>query len=265
MTGSNGAVARSPGEGRRRNGRVAVLVAAAVVGAAQWASGAVYTGNGGTGFGGTLGNGSLNISDAGGNITFTFNPSGGFGGNDVVVYIDSVAGGFNDTSTFSDNGDGGRVAVSGFNSGNPSRTTATFPTGFGADYALEFENNVFTGLFGLVSGGNNSLNFVTGAAPVSGGPYTVTFPISDLGIAPGASFNFDASLISTTAYRSNETIGTSVTTPGSAGDAPNAGFAGSTVFSTSNSYTTTAVPEPASLGVLGLGALVVAGSSRRRR
>jgi len=264
MTGSNGVIVRSPGDGRRRNGRVAALVAAAVVGAAQWASGAVYSGNGASGFGGTLGSGSLGITDSGGNITFTFNPSGSFGGNDVVVYIDSVAGGFNDTSTFSDNGDFGREAISGFNGGNPSRTLATFPTGFGADYALEFENNVFTGLFGLVSGGNNSLNFVTGAAPTSGGPYTVTFPIADLGIAPGASFNFDASLISTTAYRSNETIGTSVTTPGTPGDTPNAGFAGSTVFSASNTYTTTAVPEPASLGLLGLGALVVAGGTRRR-
>lgn len=215
----------------RKSKPVGILgVLAGIVCAVGLVSGAhaalsTYAGNGATGFGGTLGNGSLSLSDSGGNLTATFNPSGGFSGNDVVVYIDSTAGGFANTSTFSDNGDPGRTAISAANNGNPSRDLISFPLGFAADYALEFENNVFTGLFQLVSGGNNSLNYVTGATPVSGGPYTVTFPLSSIGIAQGQSFNFLADLISTSAYGSNETIGTSTTVPDT-GAAPNAGFNG---------------------------------------
>jgi hypothetical protein len=237
--------------------RVAAPVAGAacLIGLAGFATAAVsFNGNGASGFGGTLGNGSLSLSDSAGNLTATFNPSGGFGGNDVVVYIDSIPGGFSDTSSFSDNGDGGRTAVSAANTGNPSRELITFPTGFKADYALEFENNTFIGLFGLAAGGNNSLSYVTGTGPASGGPYTVSFPLSDIGLTPGQSFSFVGDLISTTAYGSNETIGSSVTIPDT-GAAPNAGFNGQVVFSSADSYTTTAVPEP------GVGALFVAAGS----
>jgi hypothetical protein len=220
-----------------------------------------YNGNGATGFGGTLGNGSLTFSDDGaGNLTATFNPSGGFSGNDVVVYIDSVSGGFPDTSTFSDNADSGRESVSAENSGNSSRDLITFPSGFAADYALEFENNTYIGLFQLQPGGNNSLNYITGTAPTSGGPYTVTFPLADLGLTQGQSFNLVADLISTTAYGSNETIGNSVTTPDT-GAAPNAGFNGAVTFTSFNTYTSSAVPEPASLSVISVGGLLL---TRRR-
>jgi hypothetical protein len=226
------------------------LCAVGLAGSANAA--ATFFGNGASGFGGTLGNGSLSLSDSGGNLTATFNPSGSFGSNDVVVYIDSTPGGFSDTSTFADNGDGGRESISAENSGNPSRELITFPTGFTADYALEFENNTYIGLFGLASGANDSLNYITGTGPVSGGPYTVTFPISDLGLTQGQSFNLVADLISTSAYGSNETIGSSTTNPDT-GAAPNAGFNGSLTFSSSGTYTTAAVPEPASLFVLAVG------------
>jgi hypothetical protein len=235
--------------------RLVVPLAGALcaVGLAGSAHAAVtFPGNGATGFGGTLGNGSLALSDSGGNLTATFNPSGSFSGNDVVVYIDSTPGGFNDTSLFSDNGDGGRESVSAENSGNPSRDLITFPTGFGADYALEFENNTYIGLFQLVAGGNNSLNYITGTGPASGGPYTVTFPLADIGISQGQSFNLVADLISTSAYGSNETIGASTVVPDT-GAAPNAGFNGSVTFSSSDTYTTAAVPEPASLFVVVVG------------
>jgi hypothetical protein len=220
---------------------------------------AIYPGNGATGFGGTLGLGSLTLTDSGGNLTATFNPNGGFTGNDVVIYIDSISGGFNNNSTFFDNADGGREAVAGNNNGNPSQDLITFPSGFGADYALEFENNVFTGLFGLASGGNGSFNFITGAAPVSGGPYTVTFPLSDIGITPGQSFNFVGFLDSTTAYGSNETIGVSTVT----GAPPNAGFSGNVLFSTFDTYTSTPVPEPASIGLVSAATLMLV--ARRRK
>jgi hypothetical protein len=233
------------------------LIAAAVmsVGAlSASANSGTYPGNGGTGFGGPVGNGSFAISDDGTNITFTLNPSGGFG-NDCVIYIDSVAGGFPDTSLFFDNGDGGREAVSGYNAGNPSQTIAVFPAGFDADYALSIENT-YMGLFGLAAGGNNSLNFITGANQ-TGPTYSVTFPIADLGITGGQSFAFVGTLISETAYRSNESFGNN-----NAGGS-NPGFSTPMVFTSDDTYTTTAVPEPTTLGVLGAASLLAA--SRRRR
>lgn len=244
--------------------RAAPIAGAAIVlGLAGFASASMtYLGNGASGFGGTLGNGSLTISDDGaGNLTATLNPSGGFGSNDVVVYIDSVSGGFADTSQFSDNGDGGRTAVSAYNSGNPSRDLITFPAGFLADYALEFENNTYMGLYQLAAGGNNSLNYITGGTPANGGPYTVTFPMSDIGIGQGGSFNFVADLISTTAYGSNESIGNSTTNGGAGG---NAGFSGGMTFSSLETYNTTAVPEPVSTALIGVGSALLLGRRRHQ-
>ena len=54
--------------------------------------------------------------------------------------------------------------------------------------------------------------------------------------------------------------GASITVPGSGGDAPNAGFGGTTTFTEANVF---AVPEPSSAMLLGLGSLVL--SYRRRK
>lgn len=135
-----------------------------------------YTGNGATGFDGVLGKGSLAINndpDAG-TITFQFNPSGDFTKNSVIIYIDSVAGGLTDTSSLVDNGDTGRKGISGYNAANKTRTQVNFADGFAADYAISFENNNFTGVFGVPSPGNNYLNYITGQTPNNGGPYAVT-------------------------------------------------------------------------------------------
>src|SRR5579863_3057797 len=83
---------------------------------------ATYNGNGATGFGGAVGNGSVSITDTSSSMTVTFNR--GLSGNldnDLVLYLDTQPGGFADTSQFSDNGDGGRTAISGANTANPSR------------------------------------------------------------------------------------------------------------------------------------------------
>ena len=223
-----------------------------------------FSGNGATGFGGVLGNGSLTVSSTetsatAGTVTFTFNPSGSFGSDDVVLYIDSVAGGFSDTSTFSDNGDGGREAISGYNAGNPSRTTATFASGFGADYAISFENTIFNGAFGLASGGNNSLNYITGVTP--GSPDSITLTDSQLGITPGSTIKFVGTLISTTAYRSNEAIG-------NIGSISNPGFSNPITYSNFDSYTTAApaaAPEPSGLVSLVIGMAVLGGLTIARR
>ena len=228
---------------------------------ASMASAAIYNGNGATGFGGPIGNGNLAVTaDGAGNVTFTLNNAGSFSGNDLVVYIDSVAGGFANTSQFADNGggdtDGGRTAISAESNTAGTRENVSFPTGFGADYALEFENDTYDGLFQLNAGGDLAFNYITGNGPSTvGGPYVVTVPLSDLGLTTGQGFSFVGNLISTTAYGSNETIGSSVVTS-APGSSPNAGATGSIAFTSADVFgTPVAVPEPASLGVLALAGL----------
>jgi hypothetical protein len=222
-----------------------------------------YAGNGASGFGSEIGNGTLVLSDDGTNLTVTVERGSGNFNDDAVLYIANGAGTFGDTSLFFDNGDGGRTAVSGANTGNPSQTVATFPAGFLADYAISTENT-YMGLFGLAAGGNNSLNFITGASQSGSNTspsYSVTFPLADIGITGGQTFQILGSLISTTAYRSNETFGASITVPGDG--AGNAAFSNPQVFSSALSYTTTETPEPATLGALGVGALLALGRRRK--
>ena len=222
-----------------------------------------YQGNGGTGFGGPVGNSVLTVTDSGsGIINFSLATGVPFSGNDLVLYIDSKSGGINNNSTFTDNGDGGRTAVSGYNNSQnpPSRALVTFPAGFGADYAVSIEPGVFAGLFNLSTPSN--FNFVA-SANLNGsgsGPFTFSLNRSDLGLGATSPFSFVGTLISTSAYRSNETIGTSVTTPGTPGDTPNAGFTGTQTFATANTF---AVPEPS--GVLGLLVLGAGALCRRAR
>ena len=227
-----------------------------------------YTGNSNSGFNGSVGRGTLTItSTPDGSIMFGLAPFGGTlgSGNDAVFYLDTKAGGLTSTSALNDNGDGGRTAVSGANTSTPSRTTVTFAPGFGADYAIDFGSN-FTNLFNLAAGssGNNSLTFI----PVT----TSTFSISlnptqaaSIGLLPGGTFSFVGTLISETAYRSNETFGTSVTTPGAVGDTPNAGFNGTQVFGNSDTYTL--APEPSGLATVLMvaGVLGVCVLARRRQ
>jgi hypothetical protein len=134
------------------------------------------------------------------------------------------------------------------NGSNPSRTLATFAPGFNADYAITLEPSVFSGLFDLSNPANFPFVASGGLSGSGAGPYTFSYTRASLGLGATDPVSFEGTLISTNAYRSNETIGTSVTVPGSGGDAPNAGFGGSTTFSNAIS-----VPEPASLGLLGIG------------
>lgn len=243
-----------------------------------------YQGNGLTGFGGVLGNGSISVtsnqtSATDGSLTFTFNPSGGFTGNTVVVYIDSVAGGIANTSNLSDTGDNGRRAISGeqpggntnIDNGKASRTQVNFASGFGADYAIAFDNTGFNNAFSLPTN-TSALTFVATqkANTGTGNADSTTVSYAQLGLTPGGSFNFVSTLIDgSSAYRSNETVGTSNTTVGAFGSNGNAGYTGTQTFSSSNTFMTagpvSAAPEPDSIASALMGALVIGGCIVARR
>jgi hypothetical protein len=227
---------------------------------ASLASAATFPGNGGTGFGGPVGNGSLTVTDNGlGTFDFSFSAGTNFSGNALILYVDSKSGGVSDTSTLTDTSDPGRTAISGFNSGNPSRTVATFAPGFNADYAITLEPGVFSGLFDLSNPANYPFVASGGLSGSGSGPYTFSYTRTNFGMGPTDLVSFEGTLISTSAYRSNETIGTSVTVPGSGGDAPNAGFNGTTTFSSA-----ALVPEPSSAALLLMGAGGLLRRFRRR-
>jgi hypothetical protein len=219
------------------------------------AQAASYSGNGGSGFGGSVGSGFLDMYDSPSQMIFTLYRGPGAFNDDCVLYLDTKPGGFTSTALFSDNGDGGRTAISGLNGGNGSRTVAIFSPGFGADYAISIQNN-FIGVYELVAGGNNSLNYLFGQAQSGNNlapSYSITMTAAQLSqihlVAGDATFYVEGSLISTTAYRSNETFGPSVTVPGDSSG--NAGFSNQQTFQ--GPLTDMMIPEPGTAAVLGLG------------
>jgi hypothetical protein len=203
----------------------------------------IAPGNALNGFGGTLGNGTLEVLDDGdGNIHFILTTAGGFSSDDIVIYIagqSTIPGiaGFQDTSQFGDNGDSNREAVSGYNAYIATRSVATFPPGFQANYALAIQG-ASSELYQLATGGNNSLVYLKSANGVSEWTNTYTFTIaaSDIGISGTGTFRFLATLISTSAYRSNEAIGT-ISLSASADTSGNPGFSDNVTFNNSYSYT----------------------------
>ena len=228
-----------------------------------FANAATIPGNGATGFGGPVGTGSVTITDSAGGMNVTLNRGAGALNDALVLYFDTQPGGFVDNSTFGDNGDGGRTAISGTNNGNPSKTLVSLP--FAADYGMAIENG-FIGVFSLASGGNNSFTFQFGQGQ-SGNNFDPSYTINispaqmlQMGLTAGSgqTFQFVGSYISTSAYRSNETIGASVTVPSDG--AGNAGFGNPQTFTQGISYTL--VPEPTSITMCLLGTI---GFALRRR
>ena len=199
----------------------------------------VFTGNGNDGFGGALGNGSLEIVDnCDETLTFCLNLSTALSGNNsVIIYLDTQPGGFTSTANFTDTGDPIRRGISNYDGNNP-RTTIDFAPGFEPDFAIGADAG-FQGLWGLASN-PASHNFVSGNGG-GGTKYTFTATFADLGISQGDSIQFGVTHTSDSGFLSNETI----SGPGSTGFDPDAnpGF-GSQVTLDSLTFNTKPVPEP---------------------
>ena len=202
-----------------------------------------YSGNGNSGFGGTVGGSTLGISDDGTTITFTFSRGASDLNNPVVIYVDSQSGGFSNTTGFTDSGDGLRRAISANGNGVP---TITFPASFTADYAIAFDAG-FGAWFTLASGashnygsdGTNGNANLTPLNDATSSTHTLTVDFSELGITSSDNFKFVVTHISDTAYLSNEVIGDTSSIVADGGGT-NPGFDGSIAFSNSRIY-----PDPA--------------------
>ena len=233
--------------------------------------GALYSGNGSTGAGGPVGQGSLNLTDNGTTISATFNKGGsaGTGFNDVLVlFVDSVSGVFTDTTHFSDSTSTGlRRAVSGLiNTDN--RSTAIFAPGFTADYAIAVSVDFGAAVFHLVSGGPGSLELIRNIpfSPTDSKTrptYNFSFDWADVGLDSSSAKNlrFESSYITQTGSRSLESFESLSGT---------AGFGGTVTFNNYDLYPLPLVPEPANaaLAVFGgivVGAGVLTGLRRRKQ
>lgn len=169
-----------------------------------------YNGNGRSGFGGAVGQGSLKITFK--NDTAYFELTKGPGGlNDaVVIYImtniDKPDEGFTTTANFTDESDGLRRAVSGVQGAN--RATLNFPSGFRASMAAAF-NSDFAGIFELKENGTHTYFGSGDLHPVgdkNSPTYTFKIPTGGDNAAPEG-FGFLVTYISETGHRSNEFIG----------------------------------------------------------
>lgn len=225
-----------------------------------------FNGNGSTSFGGAIGNGSLTLSDNGTTLSGSLTTGAGLGGNAFVLYLQTGAGGFSSTSGFNDNGDQLRSAISEYG-GSGQQSILDFSSGFAPNYAIALEPGSginFGGIWQLANGGSDSLPYIdsinlspTGSD--SQGTYTFSFDLSDIGLTPGQgqSFELFGLEVSTTGYSSGEALGGTVT--GSSGW-------GNTQTETSfSTYTTEAVPEPASAALSVIGGFAILFLVRRRR
>ena len=233
-----------------------------------------FSGNGNTGFGGVVGNSSLQIvSLADGTLNFTWTRGSSDFNDALVVYIDSTSGGFADTLSFNDQGDALRSAISGASGGSTgadanSRSIVTFNTGFTANYAFA-ANTGFGGLWTLASGGNNSLvfNTATGFAPTgsaTAATYSWSFNVSSIGLTAnsGESFKFVGTYLNAgNSFRANEAIGFNI-----AGGNPGNGGIGSypnTIASSEATFQT--IPEPSTYALIAMSAVALGGYVVRRR
>jgi hypothetical protein len=158
-----------------------------------------YSGNGNSvsGAWGSIGLGSLTLSDSGSTIRGTVNLGGDsatyFKGY-LMLYIDSKPGGFANTASFADVSTPVTRSISGYNGGT-GRATANFAPNFAADYAIVLSRTgPASALYELASGTalgpSKNLTFTD-----NGTSWQFSFNLNDIG-ASAASFNFQSTITS---------------------------------------------------------------------
>ncbi len=187
---------------------------------------ATYNGNGSTGFGGPVGQSSLQLSDDGTTITGVFTKGTNADlNNELVIYIDSKSGGFNSTANFNDPGSGDKLrrSIAGYGGfDGATRSVVNFPSGFEADYAIAI-NTSFGGLWELVEGGAFPFVAVVGN-PSNGSDTTFMFSFkwSELGIPNENDFDFIVTYLdgfgNNGVFRSDEGYGAGLPSTNPGGD-----------------------------------------------
>ena len=176
-----------------------------------------YPGNGKSGFGGPVGLGSLDITNTADSIIFKLVRGTGGMNDALVIYLDVATGGFATTNTFNDGTDGLSKAISGYDNtigAGTGRAVFNFSASFRPEFALAFKPGETsaklvalkdTGKFTVLELPALSSNNPNAAS------FTVKIKASDIGLTSCIKFNFIATTISTTAYRSDEAIGDPMT------------------------------------------------------
>jgi hypothetical protein len=231
--------------------------------------GAVYNGNGDTSFGGTVGNGSLTLTDNGTTVSGTFTRGTGHDFSDnLVIFIDSKSGGYSTTSGFNDAGSTLRKAISGVDANaSPNRAVADFASGFSADYAIVLRPRSPTGssdgLFQLMNTLDHTFLGSVNLSPTANqtsSTYTFSFNWSDIGVigGQGASFKFESSYIGIGA--NNDSVIRSLESFESLASDPDNSTR--VIFSTFDTYT--AVPEMTNAALTLFGGIALFGGAFAR-
>ena len=203
--------------------------------------------------GGTIGNGTLQMSNTISTVRGVFTKGPGTFGDSLVIFVDTVPGGLTTTANLYNNANRMEIGVSGYKT---SRSVATFAPGFGADYAIVLGINDYTGVYKLVDD--------------PGGPYIqqVRAPIyvnpKDNGNLPSYYFTFDWTDIGLTAANTNffKFESTYVTSNGGRsldsfeGLTGTAGF-GSITFTNYDTYGVEPIPENANTALAIFGGIVL--------
>ncbi len=230
--------------------------AALVLTQGDGATPAIYTNGGGTGFGGTLGNGSITMDVVGTNLNVGVLPAGSLDTNVVALFLDTRSGGFLDAD-MDDQADGGRRAISNLT----STQNDVYPSGVLPDFGVAF-GSFGTVLFELNAGNTpGHLNFLQFDPAVG----SISIPLATLGNP--IKVDFFSGYVGDSGYNSNESLPYSVPlnsngNPGF-GDGQFGGLTTGGTYENFNRFVTTAIPEASTVFVWSL-VLVSAAMVRRR-
>lgn len=187
-----------------------------------------FAGNTRSGYGGTVGQGTLVLNDFNDSIHIKLIRGGGTLNDAVVIYLNTQTGGHNTTVNFTDQNDGLRKAISGIDGTN--RATLILPETFKADFAVAFDQG-FGGLWELQE--NKEHTYITSAnlTPTnspSASEYQLVVARKDIGLAlPSNGVQFLVTYVSESGFRSNEFIGDA----GPENNPQNSAYTATSVFS----------------------------------